>query len=339
MKKLLLFFVLAFCIISSRAGEIIPLGSDAEKLDIAKWVHQKPVELSQFKGQKAVVLFFWTLDNPSVMAFKPISDLSKKVGSDKVAWIGIAVGNEKKISEFKLTATLPFPVALDNGNTVKKYMPVKVKYPACAIISADGRLVWRGTVRGMPIVLKRLLAGKLDINEIARKEKFNISLGKAVREKKYREAVKLVESEQKRKFTPELTTLHLQLLLEAQDTSGAVSMLDKTIAAYPQYIGPHLLRQMVYRSYFKDAKKAMAAGKDSVEKLKKYPAVLADLLKNEINLTIDQRSPEFMFFVADALKKAMADVKKDKAAMLLIYAQAMNICTFNSEAAEAAGSR
>ena len=217
-------------------------------------------------------------------------------------------------------------------------MPSGLKYPACAIISGDGRLVWRGTVRGMPIVLKRLLAGKLDINEIARKEKFNISLSRAVKEKKYKEAVKLIESEQKLKFSPDLTKLHLRMLLDSKDNTGATAMLDKTISEHPEYIGPHLLRQMLYRSYFKDIRKAQISGMDSIEKLKKHPMVLADLLKSEMQLSNDQRSPEFMFAIADALKSSMSNIKapKERAVLLYIYAQAMNMCAFNEAAVAAA---
>ena len=336
MKKILLLITTVSCFLLG-AGELLLLGSNAEKIEVTKWVNKDPVELSEFKDKKVVVLFFWTLDSASVMAFRPMAELSQKVGNDKVAWIGIAVGNEKNISEFKLTKTLPFPVAVDNGKTITKYMPAKVKFPACAIISKDGRLAWRGTVRNMPLVLKRLLAGKLNINEIARKEKVNIDLGKAVREKNYKEAIRLVENEQRLKFSPDLTSLHLQLLLESQDTTGAIAMLDKTIAKYPQYIGPHLLRQMVHRSYFKNEKEARKAGFDSIEKLKSYPTVLADLLKNEINLSYDQRSPEFMVAISEALKQSVSKLKPvEQAVVLLVYAQAMNMCAFNPEAASAA---
>ena len=338
MKNILLLLGYFSCIISAWAGEMLLLGGNAEKIEFVKWVHKDPVTLSQFKDKKVVVLFFWTSDSESLMAFRPLSELCRKVESDKVAWIGIATGDAKKIDEFRLTKTLPFPVAVDNGKTVKKYMPAKVKYPACAIISKDGRLVWRGTVRNMPAVLKRLLAGKLNINEIARKEKFNISLGKAVREKKHKEAIALIESEQKLKFSPDLTTLHLQLLFESKDNNGAVMMLNKTIEEHPQFIGPHLLRLMVHRSYFKNEKDAWKYGIDSIEKLKAYPEVLMNLLANELTVSLEQRYPDFIFVTANALKENISKIKKenDRAAALLIYAQAMNLCALNSEAAEAA---
>ena len=338
MKKILLLLGCLFCIISAEAGEMLPLGSNAEKIEFAKWVHKEPVTLSQFKDKKVVVLFFWTIDSESLMAFRPISELCNKVEKDKVAWIGIASGDVKKIEDFKLTKTLPFPVAADNGKTVEKYLPSKAKYPACAIISKDGRLAWRGSVRNMPAVLKRLLAGKLDINEIARKEKFNISLGRAVKEKKHKEAIALIESEQKLKFSPDLATLHLQMLLEMKDTAGAVDMLNKTVEDHPQFIGPHLLRLMMHRSYFKNEKDAWKYGIDSIEKLKAYPAVLTDLLANEVSISFDQRSPAFMLAAAEALKGNISKIKKanDQATALLIYAQAMNLCAFNSEAAAAA---
>ena len=337
MKKYIVFFLTAVLSVAVGAGEMISLGSQASEIEVKKWVHQNPVSLKQYKDKKVVVLFFWSLDNASIMAFRPLAELTKQVKGDKIAWIGIASGDEKNIANFKLTKVLPFPVAVDNGNTVKKYMPPKVKYPACAIISQDGRLAWRGTVRNMPLILKKLLSGKLDVNEIARKEQFNISLGRAVKEKKYQEAIALIEKEQLVKFSPELVTLQVQLLLEAKESAKATKLLDDTINAHPELPGPHLLRQMVYRSFFKDENKAIAAGSDSVNKLKSHPRVLADLLQNEMKLSVDQRSPEFIFMMANALKEACGKLSgREKANMLLVYAQAMNMCSFNTLAESAA---
>ena len=96
------------------------------------------------------------------------------------------------------------------------------------------------------------------------KKKLILIWAKLSEKKNFKEAIRLVENEQRLKFSPDLTSLHLQLLLESQDTTGAIAMLDKTIAKYPQYIGPHLLRQMVHRSYFKNEKEARKAGFDSI---------------------------------------------------------------------------
>lgn len=337
MKKFAVLFLI-FTVIFSAAADMLALGSPASEIEVKTWVHQNPVTLAQFKDKKPVVLFFWALDNASIMAFRPLADLTKQIKGDKVAWIGIASGEESNIAKFKLTKVLPFPVALDNGNTVKKYLPANVKYPACVIISADGRLVWRGTVRGMPIVLKRLLSGKLDINEIARKEQFNISLGRAVKEKKFKDAVALIEREQKGKFSADLAALHVQLLLEMNETAAASKLLNDTIEAHPDTLGPHLLRLMLCRSFFKDEKKALDAAKDSAEKLKEHPAVLANLLQNEMKLSFDMRSPECIMLFADAVYAALAklDKPREQANVLMIYAQAMNMCALNQRAEEAA---
>ena len=151
------------------------------------------------------------------------------------------------------------------------------------------------------------------------------------------EALLLVEAEQKRKFSPEMVSLHLQLLLEAKDTNGATAMLDKVISAHPQYIGPHLLRQMLHRSYFKNEAKATAYANDTIEKLKSHPAVLSDFVQNEIKLPPGQGDPDLIYRAAVALKKAVTKLKgREKAVPLLIYAQAMNICGFNDRAAAAA---
>ncbi len=337
MRKIILFLVSALVILSCGAGEMLRLGSPAKALDVKNWVTGTPVTLAEYKDKKCVVIFFWSIDNESLMAFQPLSELSKKADPKQVAWIGMAVGEEQKIKEFKLTRVLPFPVAVDKGGTAAAYLPEKVKYPACAVISKDGRLAWRGSVRNMPVVLKRMLAGKFDIDEVARKEDFNIKLGKAVKEKNTALALSLVEGEQKKKFSQEMVSLHLQLLLEAKDTNGAIAMLDKVIADHPAFIGPHLLRQMLHRSYFKNEAKANAYADDTIEKLKKYPAVLAEFVQNEIKLPAGQGDPDLIYRSAAALKEASATLKgKEKAVPLLIYAQAMNICGFNDRAAAAA---
>ena len=336
MRKFVLFLTTALIIFSCGAGEMIRLGSPAKALDVKNWVTGSPVTLAEYKDKKCVVIFFWSIDNESIMAFQPLAELCKKVDSKQVAWIGIAVGDEQKIKEFKLTRMLPFPVAADKG-TAAAYLPEKVKYPACAVISKDGRLAWRGTVRNMPLVLKRMLAGKLDIDEIARKEDFNIKLGKAVKEKNTAVALSLVESEQKKKFSQEMVSLHLQLLLEAKDTNGAIAMLDKVIAEHPECIGPHLLRQMLYRSYFKNEAKARSYADDTIERLKKYPAVLVEFVQNEMKLPAGQGDPDLIYNAAVVLKEAASKLKgREKAVALIIYAQAMNICGFNDRAAAAA---
>lgn len=337
MKKLFLLLTLSLFILSCGAGEMIKLGTQAKALDVKSWATGEPVTVAEYKDKKIVVIFFWGIDNESLMAFQPLAELCKKVDASKVAWIGVAIGDEKKIKEFKLTRMLPFPVAVDKGGCAKAYLPEKIKYPACAIIAKDGRLAWRGSVRNMPVVLKTLMAGKFNLDEVARKEDFNIKLGKAMKEKKTAEALLLVEAEQKRKFSPEMVSLHLQLLLEAKDTNGATAMLDKVISAHPQYIGPHLLRQMLHRSYFKNEAKATAYANDTIEKLKSHPAVLSDFVQNEIKLPPGQGDPDLIYRAAVALKKAVTKLKgREKAVPLLIYAQAMNICGFNDRAAAAA---
>lgn len=337
MKKIFLLIVLSLSLFACWAGEMMRLGTPAKALDVKCWAKGEPVTISEYKDKKITVIFFWGIDNDSLMAFQPLVELCKKVDTAKVAWIGVAVGEESKIKEFKLTKMLPFPVAVDKGGCATSYLPAKVKLPACAIISKDGRLAWRGSVRNMPIVLKRIMAGKFDLDEVARKEDFNIKLGRAMKDKNNAAALALVEEEQKKNFSQDMVSLHLQLLLEVKDTNGATAMLDKVIADHPQYIGPHLLRQMLYRSYFKNNAKAAFYADDTIEKLKKYPSVLADYIQNEIKLPPGQGEPDMIYKAAVVLKEATKNLKgKEKAVPLLVYAQAMNLCGFNDRAAAAA---
>ena len=85
MKKLFLLLALSLFILSCGAGEMIKLGTQAKALDVKSWATGEPVTVAEYKDKKIVVIFFWGIDNESLMAFQPLAELCKKVDASKVA--------------------------------------------------------------------------------------------------------------------------------------------------------------------------------------------------------------------------------------------------------------
>ncbi len=98
------------------------------------------VSLADFKGQKPVMLYFWTTWCPNCRRNMPILTTYYEKYKDKVALVGINMQEDTKtIADFIAANKISFPIALDSGSVVQAY---GVQYTNTHIlVDKDGKII------------------------------------------------------------------------------------------------------------------------------------------------------------------------------------------------------
>ena len=132
----------AFGVILSCAGEetrsrqtlAAATGDPAPEFDVSAWAQGKEVKLSELKGKKYAVLFFWTISKQGTENFPDMAKLAKEYEKKDVAFAGIGIDSTDAVRNFVRLKELPFPVAADDKlNTVNLYMTL---HPGSASLAA-----------------------------------------------------------------------------------------------------------------------------------------------------------------------------------------------------------
>jgi len=194
----------AFGVILSCAGEetrsrqtlAAATGDPAPEFDVSAWAQGKEVKLSELKGKKYAVLFFWTISKQGTENFPDMAKLAKEYEKKDVAFAGIGIDSTDAVRNFVRLKELPFPVAADDKlNTVNLYMRERDRVPMAALIDKNGTLLWRGNPGLLDSVLQDVLAGKFDLKKAIERETFSTSVMNAMKIRDYPTVLKLLNSE------------------------------------------------------------------------------------------------------------------------------------------------
>lgn len=198
-------------------GEAIPdrilaTGEEVPELTTRNWPQGPRVLLSELKGKKPVVLFFWTISRNGTAVFPQIIELCRN--HPEAQFIGIGIDSPDSIEKFYRLKELPFPVASDNEvATMRLYLRERDRIPMVAIINTDGLLVWRGKVEYAGAVLEELKVGKFDLAGNIAREKFSDTVMTAMKERDYARVLELLDEELKKNpDNMELVSLKVRLL-------------------------------------------------------------------------------------------------------------------------------
>lgn len=141
MKKLFLVLMLLFSISSLQAAQV---GEKAPSFKVED-VNGKIVDLSSFKGKKAVWLVFWATWCPNCKEEIPALKKLYENYNDKVELIGVNVGvndSVKRTKRYIEKYELPYTVIFSN-DIAKKYNIMGT--PTQVVIDINGNVAFDGT--------------------------------------------------------------------------------------------------------------------------------------------------------------------------------------------------
>jgi thiol-disulfide isomerase/thioredoxin len=105
------------------------------------------VKLSQFRGDRPVMLYFWATWCPSCVSIKPhIAKVREKVGEKEMEILGINVGEGdslEKVKRYQEGHPVTWPVLYDVGSKVARTYKVQ-GIPMFVLINKEGMIVYQG---------------------------------------------------------------------------------------------------------------------------------------------------------------------------------------------------
>lgn len=105
------------------------------------------VKLSQFKGDRPVMLYFWATWCPACISMKPqLVKVRERVPEKEMEILGINVGEGdslEKVKRYQQGHPAPWPTLYDNGSNVARNYRVQ-GIPLFVLIDKEGMIVYRG---------------------------------------------------------------------------------------------------------------------------------------------------------------------------------------------------
>jgi thiol-disulfide isomerase/thioredoxin len=110
-------------------------------------VKGKSFKLSQFRGDRPVMLYFWATWCPACMSMKPhIAKVRDKVPSQDLEILGINVGEGdslEKVKRYQEGHPASYPILYDAGSKVARVYRVQ-GIPMFVLVDKDGQIVYQG---------------------------------------------------------------------------------------------------------------------------------------------------------------------------------------------------
>lgn len=107
----------------------------------------KPVKLSQYRGDRAVMMYFWATWCPYCVAAKPkVAKLRREISEKDMEILGINVGSGdslERLKRFQEGHPSNWPILYDGDSKVSKLYGVQ-GIPLFVIVDKDGNEVYRG---------------------------------------------------------------------------------------------------------------------------------------------------------------------------------------------------
>ena len=322
-------FLLAFTAAALVVNAAVETGKPAPELTVKNWVKGKPVKITEFKGKKPVVLFFWSVNQQCIAELKTVMALAARYAS-KAEFVGIVADNVDTFSKFQGTKQFTFPLAVDNDlSTINLYMRNFDQVPMIAIINEKGLLVWRGNTRAAIMVLPQVIEGKYNLKEYLRKEKVTGQITEALKIKDFPAVIKLLDKElELNPASLELLNFKCSLLTSKQinKPNEAIAAVEKSINAIPGTPSLYELKLKLLRKLNKNAD-ILTCYNQIAKVFAKQPNILLSFVAKEMNAPINNSSPEAIYILGKAAYESNSfknDTEKGK--VFLTYARILYYC-------------
>ena len=297
---------------------------------VGAWTKGDPVKLAEQKGKNFTVLYFWAVNQQSLEDMPRMGEVSKRFAGKPVVFVGVGCDKLKKVSEFFRAKELPMPVLADEKfvNLRRFLRPATDRIPLAAVVDREGRLVWRGNASALPGVLDKLLAGKFDLAEHIRREKFSVRVSEALSKSHYEEAVKLIDGELKlHPGNVELVSIKANILLRGlKKPDEALKAADEGLKHRPKELAFYELKLKLLQRSGKP--EAIAAFYDQVCKVfADQPMVLMRFADMEMNRPVRESRPElFHKLMTAAYSSPKFRDDRERGIVTLAYARMLYFC-------------
>jgi thiol-disulfide isomerase/thioredoxin len=231
----------------TKPARLLTVGDPAPPIQVAKWIQGEPVKSFE-KGKVYVVEFWASWCVPCQVTIPHLNDLHLKFKDRGLNIIGVAIREDEPADAIKtlrqMGKKMTYRVAIDDksegtiGFMDKHWMKASdyEAIPHAFIINQQGVIAWIGGPASLKEpLLEEVLSGKFDVKLAAEKyarqrenapklEKLQSDFDKAMEEKKWDEATKLIAERRKlseEEDLPSLSLDELNLNLEKDETAAA----------------------------------------------------------------------------------------------------------------------
>ena len=197
MHKIKLLLLTLLLLISAVCLYADPLktGSQVTVLPSPLYLDDSNKTLSEFLGEKYVVLFIWEMNNAALTEFYSAANLAIR-NRDAVNFIGIGIGPHDQLKRFPGAVRLGFPVNSDHRGAAKAlFQRPGDPMPLAVLLDKNGVLLWRGRLQNLQAIINSCKEGKFDLQEQIRLEDFSAAVNAAISENKFEDALNLLAAE------------------------------------------------------------------------------------------------------------------------------------------------
>lgn len=287
------------------AVKMLETGEPVAELSGA-WSKGNPVKLAEIRGKKIAVLYFWTVNQPTLDDMPRFAGIARKYQDKPVEFVGVGCDRVDKVTGFFRVRELPIPILIDDKLAVRgRFLRPEQRLPAAAIIDMEGRLVWRGIPAAVPTVLDKLLNGSFDLKEHIRKEKFAEKVKTSLAKSHYEEALKLIDEElELHPGNVELVSLQATIWARAlKQPEEALKAVDRALKKSPKEIAFRELKMKLLYSLRND-KGLRDFYADLCEAFADNPGVLMRFAFVEMGRPVVDNRPELYCMLMTAAHKS-----------------------------------
>ena len=290
----------------ARGEDTLDVGNSAPPLRVAKWVQGDAVEGFD-KGKIYVVEFWATWCGPCKDSIPHINKLSKE--HKDVTFVGVSIleNDFAAVPKFvkqmgdKMTYRVATDFVKEGGDAGNGFMAVNWMnaaglegIPAAFIVNGDSKVAWIGHPMDMDKPLEQIVNGKWDLQAAAEeakksremqamRDKLNVALGKAVRDKDVKQILELIDQVDKAQSGAGLVVgMQVAQIFasQANEPKLALELIDAIEKKYPKAAGATLRMRFLANVQLKNGKEASAAGSKLIDAIKGNPN--EGVLLNEI---------------------------------------------------------
>jgi tetratricopeptide (TPR) repeat protein len=193
MRKIFFSLLIIFCILSLNGG-VLKTGAKVTALPSPLFIDGSTRMLGDFLGKKFLVLYIFDLDKEALSEFYKVHD-AVKLCQDIADFVGIGTGSVARLKKFPGVQQLGFPVNADKGEAKKLFLRERENLPLTVVLDKSGTLLWRGSVKVLPKILKECESGKFDLKERIRVEAFSDAVNEAISSEKFDIALSMLRKE------------------------------------------------------------------------------------------------------------------------------------------------